>query len=216
MRDRVRRASAPVASLAIAAAVAVAAIGLASPPSHAQAPSRPAPPPPAAPAPSPTASSSPATGAAATAIFSDALHAYHAALVARRLGGPDMRKEDVAARVAEGEDLMSAGRVDEAVARLAALVEHPQFELFADSEDGRAAMFRLGDALATAGIYVPARAYLRRSVESRGAWDGAATWARRAVRRLVDIAIESEEYGPATQDLAGVPSSAPAEVRGEI
>ena len=127
-----------------------------------------------------------------------------------------MRKEDVAARVAEGEDLMSAGRVDEAVARLAALVEHPQFELFADSEDGRAAMFRLGDALATAGIYVPARAYLRRSVESRGAWDGAATWARRAVRRLVDIAIESEEYGPATQDLAGVPSSAPAEVRGEI
>jgi tetratricopeptide (TPR) repeat protein len=111
---------------------------------------------------------------------------------------------------------MASGRVDEAIARLGELVEHPQFDLYIDTEDGRAATFRLGDALATAGLYTPARGYLRRVVEARGAWDGNATWARRAVRRLVDVALESEEYAIVFQDLAGVPASAPAEVRGEI
>jgi tetratricopeptide (TPR) repeat protein len=165
----------------------------------------------------------PAPGAPAPAaptsgdkLFADALRAYHTALLSRRLGQQDLRKEDVALRVAEGEQLMASGRVDEAIARLGELVEHPQFDLFADSEDGRAATFRLGDALATAGLYTPARGYLRRVIEARGAWDGSATWARRAVRRLVDVALESEEYAVVFQDLAGVPVSAPAEVRGEI
>ncbi|HEY6463168.1 MAG TPA: hypothetical protein VIY73_23520, partial [Polyangiaceae bacterium] len=138
------------------------------------------------------------------------------ALQARHLGQTDLRKEDVAARVAEGEQLMAAGRVDEAIARLAELVEHPQFDLFADSDDGRAAVFRLGDALATAGIYTPARGYLRRSIEARGAWDGSAVWARRAVSRMVDTALESEEYAQTAQDLASVPAAAPPQVRGEI
>jgi tetratricopeptide (TPR) repeat protein len=149
-------------------------------------------------------------------LFADALRAYHAALLSRHLGQQELRKEDVAARVAEGEQLMAAGRVDEAIARLAELVEHPQFDLYAESEDGRAATFRLGDALATAGLYGPARGYLRRSIETRGAWDGNATWARRAVRRMVDVALESEEYAKTAQDLAGVPASAPPQVRGEI
>jgi len=137
-------------------------------------------------------------------------------LLSRRLGQQDLRKEDVAARVAESEQLMATGRVDEAIARLGELVEHPQFDLYADSEDGRAAVFRLGDALATAGLTIPASGYLRRVIEAKGAWDGNATWARRAVRRLVDVALESEEYTLVAQDLAGVPPSAPAEVRGEI
>jgi len=181
---------------------------------------QPRPPPPAA---APSSASVPAPGAPAPAaptsgdkLFADALRAYHTALLSRRLGQQDLRKEDVALRVAEGEQLMASGRVDEAIARLGELVEHPQFDLFADSEDGRAATFRLGDALATAGLYTPARGYLRRVIEARGAWDGSATWARRAVRRLVDVALESEEYAVVFQDLAGVPVSAPAEVRGEI
>jgi len=181
--------------------------------------------PPAAPtapaAPSPPAAPAAATGAASGSgagdrLFAEALHAYHAALQARHLGQTDLRKEDVAARVAEGEALMDAGRVDEAISRLAELVEHPQFDLYADSEDGRAAVFRLGDALATAGIFEPARGYLRRVIEAKGAWDGPATWARRAVRRLVDIALESEEYAAVGRDLASVPPTAPEEVRGEI
>ncbi len=175
------------------------------------------------PAPAPSSASVPAPGAPAPAaptsgdkLFADALRAYHTALLSRRLGQQDLRKEDVALRVAEGEQLMASGRVDEAIARLGELVEHPQFDLYADTEDGRAATFRLGDALATAGLYAPARGYLRRVIEARGAWDGNATWARRAVRRMVDVALESEEYAVVFQDLAGVPTSAPAEVRGEI
>ena len=112
---------------------------------------------------------------------------------------------------------MAAGRVDEAIARLAELVEHPQFDLFADTEEGRAAVFRLGDALATAGAVragarVPAPRASRR--RARGTADG--TWARRAVRRLVDVALESEEFAAVAGDLQSVPPSAPEEVRGEI
>ena len=156
------------------------------------------------------------TGADAGELFASALRAYHAALLARRLGVQDLRREVVGARVAEAEQLMVTGRVDEAIARLGELVEHPQFDLFADSEEGRAAVFRLGDALATASLYEPARAYLRRVIEAKGAWDAGGTWARRAVRRLVDVALESQEFSAIAGDLRRVPVSAPEEVRGEI
>jgi tetratricopeptide (TPR) repeat protein len=149
-------------------------------------------------------------------VLSGALRAYHRALLTRRLGLQELRLEDVSARVAEGEQLMNAGRVDEAIARLAEVVEHPQFELFSETEEGRAAAFRLGDALATAGIDEAARAYLRRVLGANAAWEKRATWARRAVRRLVDIALESGEMSAVSKDLARVPASAPEEVRGEI
>jgi tetratricopeptide (TPR) repeat protein len=201
------------AALAIALFATTAA---AQPRSPALAPAPvPASAPPPVPAPAPNAANA-STTTAADKLFADALRAYHNALLARRLGQQEMRKEDVAVRVAEGEELLAAGRVGEAIARLGELVEHPQFELFAESDDGRAAVFRLGDALAAAGIWAPARGYLRRTIEARGAWDNGGTWARRAVRRLVDVALESEEYALVFQDLAGVPPSAPAEVRGEI
>ena len=172
----------------------------------------------AAPATSVTSGPPAAAGAAndADKLFAGALRAYHAALLARRLGQEDLRREGVGARVAEAEQLMTVGRVDEAIARLVEIVEHPQFELFADSEEGRAAVFRLGDALATAALYEPARVYLRRVLEARGAWDGGGTWARRSVRRLVDIALESQEYAAIASDLQIVPATAPDEVRGEI
>ena len=160
--------------------------------------------------------SAPASGSAADQLFAGALRAYHAALISRRLGHQELRREIVSARVAEAEQLMAAGRVDEAIARLVELVEDPQFDLFADSEEGRAAVFRLGDALATAALYEPARSYLRRVIEAKGAWDAGGTWARRAVRRLVDIALESEEFAAVAGDLQSVPASAPEEVRGEI
>ena len=170
-----------------------------------------------------TATATPSSALAGDALFAQALHAYHAALLSRRLGQQDLRREDVVARVAEAERLMAAGRVDEAIARLAEVVEHPQFELYADYDESRAAVFRLGDALATAGIYDAARGYLRRVIEAKGAWDlrvgggpGGDLWARRAVTRLVDIAIEGQEYAAVGKDLASVPASAPEEVRGEI
>jgi hypothetical protein len=164
-------------------------------------------------------------------VFAGALRAYHAALLARRLGHQEIRLEDVSARVAEGEQLVHAGRVDDAIARLGELVENPQFYLFADSDEGRAAVFRLGDALAIARIDEPARAYLRRLLETGGTsealplpdqspgvgWGGSrGTWARRAVSRLVDVALESGEFAAGAKDVAAVPANAPEEVRGEI
>ncbi|HEX8791391.1 MAG TPA: hypothetical protein VF765_10615, partial [Polyangiaceae bacterium] len=176
--------------------------------------------PPAKPAPTATPAATPTpTATSATApdqLFVQAMRAYHTALLTRKLGQQDLRKEDVAFHVTEAEGLMASGRVDEAIADLAAIVEHPQFDLFADTEEGRAAVFRLGDALATAGIYETARVYLRRVLEARGAWDNGGTWARRAVRRLVDVALESQEFAAVYADLKSVPSTAPAEVRGEI
>jgi hypothetical protein len=167
---------------------------------------------PAAPAPTPT----PAPALSGDQLFAQALRAYHTALQSRRLGETQMRREDVAARVTESEGLLAAGRVDEAIARLAEVVEHPQFELYADYDEARAAVFRLGDALATAGIYEIARGYLRRTIEQKGAWDNGGLWARRAVRRLVDVALESGEFAAVGKDLASVPPTAPEEVRGEI
>lgn len=174
----------------------------------------PAPAPAPASAPPPASASAPAM--AGDQLFAQALRAYHAALLSRRLGQQDLRREDVAARVAEGEQLMAAGRIDEAISRLAEVVEHPQFELYAEYDEARAAVFRLGDALATAGIYDVARGYLKRVIDAKGAWDNGGIWARRAVGRLVDIALESQEYGKVGQDLASVPATAPEEVRGEI
>ncbi|HEY4014961.1 MAG TPA: hypothetical protein VGM06_16575 [Polyangiaceae bacterium] len=155
-----------------------------------------------------------APGAVDDGAFGAALRGYHAALLTRHLGPQDLRLEEVTARVAEGESLVGAGRVDEAIARLGEIVEHPQFELFADSPQGRAAVFRLGDALAIAGIDEPARAYLRRLVDPKT--DGTDVWTRRAVRRLVDVALESGEFTAVAKDLSRVPATAPEEVRGEI
>jgi tetratricopeptide (TPR) repeat protein len=203
---------------ALAAFPVIASPAFAQPPAPQGPAAVPAPPPATA---APAASGAAAAPTAATAsdadkLFADALRAYHAALLSRHLGDQELRREDVQARVAEGEQLMSSGRVDEAIARLAEVVENPKFELFANTEEGRAAVFRLGDALASAGIHDAARAYLRRSITAPGSWDGDATWARRAVRRLVDVALESQEFAAVSSDLAAVPASAPEEVRGDI
>jgi hypothetical protein len=197
--------------------VKVAAGPSAAPTAAATAASTPTPNPPAGSTAAPTAASTP-TGVS----FAAVLRTYRSALAARRLGEQGLRREDIAARVAEGEDLIGAGRVDEAIARLVAIVEHPEFDRFADLDEGRAAVFRLGDALAVAGIYEPARAYLRRVLAAKGAWEpgnmarSETVWSRRAVRRLVDVALESREFAAAADDLKDVPPSAPEEVRGEI
>jgi tetratricopeptide (TPR) repeat protein len=190
--------------LLVASVLATAAIARASAPARVPA---------LAPGPAPAPAS--ASGSP-DALFSSSLRAYHAALLARHLGREQIRREDISERVAEGEQLLSTGRVDEAIARLAEMVEHPEFNLFADSEEGRAAVFRLGDALATAGLYVPARAYLHRLLEAQDAWGRDDTWARRSVRRLVDIALESGEFTAVATDLQIVPATAPDEVRGDI
>ncbi len=147
----------------------------------------------------------------------DKMRAYHDAMARRRLGSSEsLRVEQIGARVAEAEALVSAGRHDEAVAKLTETVEHPSFELNAESTEGRAALYFLGHALATAGVHESARAYLRKSLAQRGAWDQSGAYARRSVRRLVEIALEDKTYAAGMKDLEGVPASAPAEVKGEL
>jgi hypothetical protein len=145
------------------------------------------------------------------------MRAYHDAMVRRRLGSGDpIRVEVLAESVAAVEELVSAGRYDEAIAKLTAIVEHPRFDLVADSQEGRAALYLLGHALASAGIHESARAYLRRSIASKGAWEQYGPYARRAVRRLAEVALETKDYAAGIDDLKTVPLNAPEEVRGEV
>ncbi len=147
----------------------------------------------------------------------ESMHTYQEALRARKLGSTlQLSLDDVQARAAEGEDLLRSGRIDEAVSRMVDLVESPQMTPFVNDEAGRAVIFALGDAYARAGAYQPARAYFRQLLAQPGAWDKVATYARRAVRRLVEIGIESEHYDDAIDDLKTVPPSAPEETRGEV
>ncbi len=146
-----------------------------------------------------------------------AMATYEEALKARKLGSMlQLSLDDVKTRAAEGEDLVRTGRIDEAVSRMLDMVESPQFVPFVNDEAGRAIIFLLGDAYARAGAYQPARAYFRKLLAQQGAWDGVATYARRAVRRLVEVGIETERYDDAMDDLKLVPQSAPDATRGEI
>ncbi len=147
----------------------------------------------------------------------EGMRAYHAAMARRRLASSEpMRKEELATRVADAEALVSSGRNDEAIAKMTETVEHPKFDLVAETDEGRAALYLLGHALANAGVHSSARAYLRRAIAERGAWDRYGPYARRSVRRLVEIALESRDYQAGLDDLKAVPTSAPEEVRGEI
>jgi hypothetical protein len=186
-------------------ALALVLLALSAPTANAQPPK-----PSSGATPTPTASTPSPTGA-------DGMRAYHAALAARRLGSREaMSLDDVRSRLADAEDQVHTGRLDEAIARLTELVEHPSFEPFAENEEGRACVYLLGDALASAGAYAPGRAYLRRLLTMNGAWDGRATYAHRATRRLVEIGLETERWQQALGDLAAVPPSAREETRGEV
>ncbi len=219
---------------------AVLLLALWARPATAQPPAKATPPAaaPVAPTATPPASAGPSTPAAPPdpandpALRASGIRAYHAALVARRLGSDTpLSLDELSARVAEAEQLVSTGRLDEAIARLTELVEQPSFQPFAEDEAGRAAVYLLGDALASAGAFEPARAELRRVLAMRGAWDSLAApsasrpiapgtssgaWAQRAVRRLVDVGLETERWQQALADLQGVPPNAREQTQGEV
>lgn len=174
-----------------------------SPPAEPEREPEPAPPPPRAAAPV-----DPTRG--------DRMRAYHDAMLKRRLGSQDGVTERLSERVADAESLVSTGRHDEAIAKLTEIVEHPRFDVSAETPEGRAALYLLGHALASAGIHESARAYLRRSLAAKGSWEQYGPYARRAVRRIVEIALETRAFEAGLKDLEAVPPSAPPEVRAEI
>ncbi|HVH46629.1 MAG TPA: hypothetical protein VM925_30015, partial [Labilithrix sp.] len=89
-----------------------------------------------APAPAPVSAKAPAPPTRG-----DRMRAYHDAMLKRRLGSQEGVTENLAERVADAEALVSAGRRDEAIAKLTEIVEHPRFEMSADSPEGRAALY---------------------------------------------------------------------------
>lgn len=190
--------------------VAIAALLLALP-AHAQTPAP-------APAAAPVPATVPASAAAPVAdpTRGPQLRAYHAAMAKRRLGGQHVVGDRLSGAVAEAEQLIATGRNDEAIAKLSEIVEDPSFPNVAETAEGRAALYSLGHALAQAGINESARAYLRKSIAAKGAWDQYGSYARRAVQRLVEIALDTQTYDQGLADLRSVPASAPPEVRAEV
>jgi tetratricopeptide (TPR) repeat protein len=157
-----------------------------------------------------------AAGAAAegTDTRSAAMSAYNKALSERRLEASSALSPTVIReQLLEAQELSGAGRRDEVIARLVRLVESPRFNDYTDSDEGHAATYALGDALASAGAHEPARGYLKRLLPL----SPSDTYARRAVRRLAEIAIDTERIAPILEDLRAVPAATlPPETRGEI
>jgi hypothetical protein len=110
------------------------------------------------------------------------------------------------------EEKLSIGRRDEAIGDLVYLVESPRFEPFKTSEEGKTALFLLGDALAGAGAIQPARGYLTRLLSG----DPSDIAYRRAVHSLVDAGLNSDRPEVILKDLEVVPPSAPDEVTGDV
>jgi hypothetical protein len=143
----------------------------------------------------------------------DAMRAYQKALDARKLAASAplsiQRLRDELPRI---EEKIGGGRRDEAIGDLVYLVESPRFEPFAGSEEGKAALFLLGDSLAGAGALQPARGYLTRLLKG----DPGDTTYRRAVHSLVDAGLASDRPEVILKDLEGVPPSAPDELSGDV
>jgi len=142
-----------------------------------------------------------------------AMRAYQAALDKQKLAASaPLSLARIRDELGSIEEKISSGRRDEAIGDLVYIVESPRFDPFKNSDEGRAAVYWLGDALGRGGAYQPARGYLTQLL-SASASD---IWYRRAVHSLVDLALESDEPQLMLSDLKGVGSGAPDEVSGDV
>lgn len=138
----------------------------------------------------------------ATADPGAALRAYHEALAARRLdASAQLSTERLRGLIQSAEAQLGMGRRDEAIAILAGVVESPRFGPLATLDEGRAAVFTLGDALGRAGAYPMARAYLMRLIQG----SPVDSWYRRAVTSLVDFGLAGGEPEEILGALSGLP-----------
>jgi hypothetical protein len=136
-----------------------------------------------------------------------ALRAYHEALAQRRLDASSQLSTDkLRALIQSAEAQLGRGRRDEAIAILAGVVESPRFAPLQTLDEGRAAVFTLGDALGRAGAYPMARAYLLRLIQN----SPIDSWYRRALSSLVDFGLAGGEPEQILSDLAGL-SAGPEE-----
>src|SRR5688572_13668103 len=95
-----------------------------------------------------------AAAGAATADPGAAMRAYHEALAVRRLdASAQLSTEKLRGMIQSAEARLGMGRRDEAINILAGVVESPRFAPLRTLDEGRAAVFTLGDALGRAGAY---------------------------------------------------------------
>ncbi|MEO8905290.1 MAG: tetratricopeptide repeat protein [Polyangiaceae bacterium] len=141
------------------------------------------------------------------------MRAYQAALDKQKLAASaSLSLQRIRDDLGTIEEKLSSGRRDEAIGELVYIVESPRFDAFKSSDEGRAAVYWLGDALGRGGAYQPARGYLT-SLLSAAPTD---IWYRRAVHSLVDLGLESDEPRLMLSDLTAVGEGAPDEVRGDV
>jgi hypothetical protein len=142
-----------------------------------------------------------------------AMQWYQKALAAQKLGATTPLSTDgVAAALASVEQKLDDGRRDEAIGDLVYLVESPRFEPFRGMDQGRNAIYLLGDALGRAGASDPARAYLVPLLDAKPP----EIWARRAARSLVEMGLESDHPELFVEDLKKIGAGAPDELAGDI
>ena len=142
-----------------------------------------------------------------------AMRAYQTALAAQKLGATTpLSRDGVAQALASAEQKLDEGRRDEAIGDLVFLVESPRFEPFRGLDEGRDAVFLLGDALGRAGAYEPARAYLVPLLDA----SPPDVWARRAARSLVDFGLDSDHPDVFVADLKKLGAPIPDELAGDI
>lgn len=148
------------------------------------------------------------------------MRAYHEALSAQRLGvHGELSKTEIETTLREAEEALGLGRAPEASSRLVGLTSDPRFQTYASTEVGIAARFLLGDAYAQARAHEVARVHLRGVLENPAAWKGDIAYARRAVRRLVELAIldsHAEGLARGMTDLKSVPPDAPPDIKSEL
>jgi hypothetical protein len=165
----------------------------------------------AAPVPAPAATPGAATPAAGDP--GATLRAYHAALAQLRLDASGALSVEKLRGVTESAEVqLGMGRRDEAIAILSGVVESPRFLALKDLDEGRAAVFTLGDALGRAGAYPMARDYLVRLLGS----SPVDTWYRRAVSSLVDFGLGSGDPEGFLDVLSGIAGGAEEPWAGDV
>src|SRR5450432_3597492 len=167
--------------------------------------------------PTPLAPAAPAAPRAAPADSTDtrgaAMRAYQVALDKQKLAATaPLSLQRIRDDLGTIEEKISSGRRDEAIGDLVYIVESPRFEPFKNSDEGRASVYWLGDALGRGGAYQPARGYLTELLATAPT----DIWYRRAVHSMVDLALESDEPRLMLGDLKGVGADAPDEITGDV
>jgi hypothetical protein len=142
-----------------------------------------------------------------------AFAAYEKALAAKRLAPTEpLSAQRLRDELQNVEEELAMGRRDEAISDLVYIVESERFKPFAKSPEGRAARYKLGDALGRGGAHDVARAYLVGLLEG----DPEEPSYRAAVHSLIDFGLESERPRVFLDDVKVVPPSASDEIRGDI